>query len=83
MQLKVCIIPPRRDRPVAFSLPPLSTAADAVAALAAVVAAVADGDLTPSEAAEISTLVSNVVKVIETTEIEQRLKILEERQFTR
>src|SRR5208282_4628594 len=33
------ILPPRRDRPVAFSLPPLSTLRDAVAAQAAVVTA--------------------------------------------
>jgi Family of unknown function (DUF5681) len=43
------IVPPRRDRPVAFPLPPLKSPADAVAAQAAVMAAVADGDLTPTE----------------------------------
>src|SRR5215204_1457866 len=47
------IAPPRRDRPVSFELPVLETAADAKAAAAAVVRAVADGDLTPSEAAEL------------------------------
>jgi hypothetical protein len=43
--------PPRRDRPIPFALPKLDTAADAKAAGAAIVQAVADGDLTPSEAA--------------------------------
>jgi hypothetical protein len=44
--------PPRRDRPISFALPKLETAADAKAAAAAIVQAVAEGDLTPSEAAE-------------------------------
>jgi hypothetical protein len=76
------IVPPRRDRPVAFSLPPLKSPADAVAAQAAVMAAVADGDLTPSEAAEISTLIVNVVKAIEATEIERRVRALEDQAGT-
>jgi Family of unknown function (DUF5681) len=41
------IVPPRRDRPVPFAVPPLKSPADAVGACAAVAAAVADGDLTP------------------------------------
>ncbi len=73
------ILPPRRDRPVAFSLPPLSTLRDAVAAQAAVVTAVADGDLTPGEANELSALIANVVKAIETVELEQRLHCLKKR----
>jgi len=42
------------------------------------VAAVATGDLTPGEAGELSALVSNVVKTIETVELEQRVHLLEE-----
>jgi hypothetical protein len=41
------ILPPRRDRPVAFSLPALTAPRDAATALAAVVDAVAAGNLTP------------------------------------
>jgi hypothetical protein len=41
------ILPPRRDRPVAFSLPALTAPRDAATALAAVVDAVAVGNLTP------------------------------------
>lgn len=58
--LRLCldrIAPPRRDRHVAFALPPMNTPADAVGAVAAIVAAVAGGELTPSEAAELTKLV--------------------------
>ena len=53
--LRLCwdrIIPARKDRPVTFALPNLEHASDAVMASAAIVEAVANGDLTPSEAAE-------------------------------
>jgi hypothetical protein len=69
------ILPPLR---ISFSLPPLSSPADAVGAMAAIAAAVADGNLTPSEAAEISALVANVVKAIEVAEIDARVRVLEE-----
>jgi hypothetical protein len=54
--LRLCldrIAPPRKDRPVLFDVPKISSAADAAQASAALVAAVASGDLTPSEAAEL------------------------------
>jgi hypothetical protein len=51
------ILPPRRERPVRFKLPKLQTPADAATAMAAIAAAVADADLTPSEAGELSKLV--------------------------
>jgi len=40
------ILPPRRERPVRFKLPELQSPPDAAAAMAALAAAVADGDLT-------------------------------------
>jgi hypothetical protein len=84
--LRLCldrILPPRRDRPVAFSLPPLSCPADAIAAMGAIAAAVGDGELTPSEAAEISALVANVVRAIEVTEIDARVRALEDQAAAR
>ena len=48
------IVPPRKDRPVPFLIPKLEKATDAVMASTAIVEAVASGDLTPSEAAELS-----------------------------
>jgi len=78
--LRLClerIAPPRKDRPVPFALPPLGTARDAVTASAALLQAVADGDLTPIEAAELSKLVANHIEALKTTELEERLAALE------
>src|SRR5687768_1672877 len=46
------LCPARKDRAVTFDMPKLNRAADAVIASAAMVEAVAAGDLTPSEAGE-------------------------------
>ena len=69
--------PPRRDRPISFALPKLETAADAKAAAAAIVQAVAEGDLTPSEAADMSKLLDNFTRVLEATDFQSRLEALE------
>ena len=71
------LLPPRKDRPVPFPLPAPETAADAKSAAAAIVRAVADGDLTPSEAAELSKILDNFLRVVEATEFEARLEALE------
>ncbi len=78
--LRLClerIAPPRKDRPVTFALPPLGTARDAVTASAALLQAVADGDLTPLEAGELSKLVANHIEALKTSELEERLAALE------
>jgi hypothetical protein len=49
--------PSRKDRPVYFALPKMQEAKDAVNASAAIVAAVASGDLTPMEAASLASQV--------------------------
>jgi hypothetical protein len=80
--LRMCLdrlIPTRRDRFASFRLPLMKSPEDAVAALAAIVAAVADGTVTPSEAAELSALVNTIVKAIEATELERRVRALEAR----
>src|SRR5262249_5424278 len=51
------LVSARKDRAVTFELPPINTPADAPAAMAAIAGAVAAGDLTPSEAAELSKVV--------------------------
>jgi hypothetical protein len=71
------IMPPRKDRPVLFALPKLETPADAVKATAALVEAVASGDLTPSEADDLSRLVDRFVRAVETTDVLERLESLE------
>jgi hypothetical protein len=78
--LRLCldrICPPRKERPVNFALPPLDSAADAKAASAAILNAVADGELTPGEAAELSRLLDGFTRVLEASEFEERLTRLE------
>ena len=71
------IAPPRKDRPIPFSLPALGKAADASASLAAIIAGVASGDLTPSEAGELSKVVDTYARALLATELEDRVTALE------
>src|SRR3954454_18813547 len=78
--LRLCmdrIYPARKDRPVRFRLPPLEKVGDAVVANAALVGAVASGDLTPSEAGELAKLVDAYTRAVEATDIQDRLTKLE------
>ena len=75
--------PPRRDRHIPFELPPMERAADAVKAAAAIAQAVADGELTPSEASELSDFVANYAKALEISDLEVRLQRLESANGTR
>jgi hypothetical protein len=78
--LRLCldrICPPRKERPVSFALPPLNSAADAKQASAAILKAVADGELTPGEAAELARLLDSFTRVLEASEFEERLTRLE------
>jgi F0F1-type ATP synthase gamma subunit len=67
----------RRKDPVAFELPPVDKARDTVAAVAAVVSAVAAGDLTTCEAAEVAKIIDVYVRALSTTAFEERLEKLE------
>src|SRR5262245_52076276 len=67
----------RRKDPIAFELPPMDKARDTVAAVAAVVSAVAAGDLTTSEAAEVAKIIDIYVRALATTAFEERLEKLE------
>jgi hypothetical protein len=58
-------------------LPEARTAEDVAAALAAVVSAMADGELTPDEAALVASVLEMRRKSIETIEHENRLRLLE------
>jgi hypothetical protein len=55
-----------------------SAPADALTASAALVEAVSRGELTPSEAAEISAMIQSHVKLLEVTELERRVVALEQ-----
>jgi hypothetical protein len=78
--LRMCLdrlVPARKDEPVVFDLPPLDTAADSVAAAARIVAAVADGDLTPSEAVDLAKVIDVYVGALATKGFDERLTKLE------
>ncbi|MFT5946920.1 MAG: hypothetical protein ACI807_001167, partial [Paracoccaceae bacterium] len=78
--LRLClerIAAPRKDAPVTFALPAMTCARDATHAAGAVLGAVAEGDLTPTEGAHIMALVESYRRTFETTELEARLTALE------
>jgi hypothetical protein len=84
--LRLCverIIAPRRDRPVDFKLPAITSVADAVAAIGAIADGVANGELTPAEAAELAKVVEVYRSVVEAAEIVRRLCALEKAQAGR
>ena len=70
----------RSTRPfslVLFELPPVSSAADAAKAAAALLEAVAVGDLTPAEASELGKLIEAYIKALEATDFAEWLTKLE------
>jgi hypothetical protein len=74
------LVPVRRDRTVELDLPKVQTAADALAASSAVLAACSRGEITPNEASEVMTLISTHVRMIEVADLEERLAALEKSQ---
>jgi hypothetical protein len=71
------LYPPRRDRHIQFELPPIKSAADASQAAAAIVEAVASGELTPTEASDLSRVVAAYASTLEAADFDARLKKLE------
>ena len=78
--LRMCLdrlCPPRKDRPVTFALPEITTTADLPKATNALLQAVAAGALTPSEASDIGRAVDAHVRAIEAADLNARLARLE------
>ena len=80
--LRLCVerlLPIRaaRDRSVVVDLPDVRTAADLVAAAAAVIERAASGDMSLSEAKEFMALLSAERAMIETSELAVRIEVLE------
>jgi hypothetical protein len=61
-------------------LPPLERAEDAPKAMGAIVAAIASGELTINEAAEVSKIIEIFVHTLEASDLERRLLAVEEQQ---
>jgi Family of unknown function (DUF5681) len=78
--LKLCldrIVAPRRERPVRFVMPPIRSAADLAGAMGAVADAAAQGAITPGQAVQFAQVVEAMVRAIETTDFDRRLRELE------
>lgn len=78
--LRLClqrIAPPRRDAPIAFALPPVQSARDAAQAAGAVLAAVAEGEMTRAEGSNVMSLVETCRRTLELSELEARVAALE------
>jgi Family of unknown function (DUF5681) len=72
------ILPARKSRLMTLDLPPITNANDVSAAVGAVAAAMAAGELTPEEAGAVSGVIEAKRRAIETVEHEERLRKLEE-----
>jgi hypothetical protein len=78
--LRLClerILPARRERPIQLALLPLDGVAGLAATSAALLDAVAAGEVTPGEAGELARLLEAHRKLVETVELEARLARLE------
>lgn len=78
--LRLClerIAPARKDAPVTFEMPEMKSAADAAAAVGAILESVAAGHLSPDEARSIAPLIETFRKTLETEDLERRISELE------
>jgi hypothetical protein len=82
MALRLCLerlLPPRKDRPINLTLPPRQEAKDIPQALGAILAAVAQGAITPMEGQALTAILDAYRRGLDITNIEVRLTALEER----
>lgn len=78
--LRLCLerlLPPRKDRPVNFTLPRIEGAQDLVKALGAILEAVAQGEITPAEGQTLTVMLDAYRKGLETVDFEARITALE------
>jgi hypothetical protein len=73
------LTPARRQRTLQFKMPPVKTIADVATAAESVVNGVARGQLTPGEGQAFSAMLEGRRRVIETEELDQRIRALEDR----
>jgi hypothetical protein len=81
--LRLCVdrlVPPLRQRPVKFSLPAISTAADVDKALETVLNEVALGRITPAEGQAVTVVLEARRRGLETVQFDARLTAVEQQQ---
>ena len=71
------LMPPPKDSPISFELPPIQSVTDAKVASSSVLKAVAKGDITPSEGASVMALLVSHKIIVEATDFESRIAALE------
>lgn len=79
--MRVCmdrLAPLQRERAIEFALPPLNSIADAAPALAAVAAALANGEITPSEAANVVKVIDGYTHALALVQLDAQVRLLEE-----
>jgi hypothetical protein len=72
------ILPPKPDRHLKLTLPPIETAQDALLVSRAIVEGVASGELSPAEGAELSKTIETHIKLFEVVDLERRLEVIEQ-----
>ena len=78
--IRVCmdrLVPAIKGQPIAVELPPIENAADSVEAVATIAAAVAAGELTATEAAELAKVIDVYVRALDGKGFDERLTKLE------
>jgi len=73
------LIPNAKERPLSIDLPMAADIPGCLQAQIAVLAAVSSGDLLPGEGQVLSALIENQRRSLETQQLEQRLKMIEEK----
>ena len=80
--LRLCLdrlAPRARDLPLAITLPPIETAEDTYNASTAVLAALVTGEITPSEAGQMMSVLTSHKDIVDACVHEQRLNRIEQR----
>jgi hypothetical protein len=78
--LRICmerLLPPRKERPIQLPLPEVKNGQDALAALACILTATGEGEITPGEARILSEIVEAQKRVIEVENHDRRIAELE------
>jgi len=78
--LRLCLdrlLPPRKDWLVSLDLPSIESARDVPKAISKLLAAVAAGELTPSDAGEVTKLLDAYARAVEISDLAERLDNLE------
>ena len=81
--LRLCVsrmLPVKRDRNINIDLPALKGAKDALGAISAVLNAVANGEISPSEGQAVASTLETHRRTFEVEELEHRIETLEAQQ---